>query len=221
MIKTLAVIGGVVYVAAAPAPIDEVKPVEAESERRELFPLFAAGAKNGVRAQAAHRAHTGVKMSLADSIKTPIKAIEQLALNDDLNTVVSSGDMCTRRRAMARAAGLAAGLSLAAVNMPAFAAETKSVKMGSDSGQLVFVPDEIKVCAGDSVTWVNNKGGPHNVVFDEEAVPSGVDAEGISMDDQLGDAGATYTVKLEKAGTYGYFCEPHRGAGMTATVVVG
>merc|ERR1719155_345133 len=117
---------------------------------------------------------------------------------------------------MSRAAGLAAGLSLAAVNKPGFAAETKAVKMGSDSGQLVFVPDEIKICAGDSVTWTNNKGGPHNVVFDEEAVPDGVDTAKISMEDQLGDEGATYTVKLDAKGSYGYYCEPHAGAGMKA-----
>merc|ERR1719164_114885 len=159
-------------------------------------------------------------MSLGDATKGPVKALEMLALNDDLNTVVKSDSMCTRRHAMARAAGLAAGLALATVNAPAFAAETKSVKMGSDAGQLVFVPDEIKVCKGDSIKWINNKGGPHNVVFDEEAIPSGVDAEKISMDDQLGDEGATYTVKLDVAGTYAYYCEPHRGAGMNANVVV-
>merc|ERR1712167_204905 len=112
----------------------------------------------------------------------------------------------------ARAAGLAAGLALTQVNAPGFAAETKTVKMGTDSGQLVFVPDEVKICAGDTVTWVNNKGGPHNVVFDEEAVPSGVDAEAISMDDQLADEGATFSMKLDTKGTYSYFCEPHAGA---------
>merc|ERR550514_590807 len=159
-------------------------------------------------------------MGEAQGIKGPIKALEMLALNDDLNTVVQSDDMCTRRHAMARAAGLAAGLALATVNAPAFAAETKTVKMGSDSGQLVFVPDEIKICKGDSVTWVNNKGGPHNVVFDEEAVPSGVNAEAISMDDQLGDEGATYSKKFDTAGSYGYYREPHRGAGMKATLTV-
>merc|ERR1719331_2928103 len=157
---------------------------------------------------------------MASNAKGPIKALEKLAMNDDLNTVVSSGDMCTRRHAMARAAGLAAGLALATVNAPGFAAETKTVKMGSDSGQLVFLPDEIKICKGDSVTWINNKGGPHNVVFDAEAVPSGVDAESISMDDQLGDEGATYTKKFDTAGTYAYFCEPHRGAGMNAEMTV-
>merc|ERR1719271_403535 len=128
--------------------------------------------------------------------------------------------MCTRRAAMARAAGLAFGLSMAAVSAPGFAAETKKVKMGSDSGQLVFVPDELKICKGDSVTWVNNKGGPHNVVFDEEAIPSGVDQEKISMDGQLGDEGATFTMKLDVAGSYSYYCEPHRGAGMAGTVIV-
>merc|ERR1719443_1629766 len=90
--------------------------------------------------------------------KAPVKALEMLALNDDLNTVVMSDSMCTRRQAMSRAAGLAAGLSLAQVNAPGFAAETKMVKMGSDNGQLVFVPDELTLCKGDTVTWTNNKG---------------------------------------------------------------
>merc|ERR1719440_1900089 len=125
------------------------------------------------------------------------KTLEQLALNDEMNTVVKSDSMCTRRHAMARAAGLAAGLTLSQVKAPGFAAETKMVKMGSDSGQLVFVPDEIKICKGDSVTWVNNKGGPHNVVFDEDGIPSGVDQAAISMDDQLGEEGATFSKKLE------------------------
>merc|ERR1719482_2642535 len=113
---------------------------------------------------------------------------------------------------MARAAGLAAGLALTQVNAPGFAAETKTVKMGTDAGQLVFVPDELKICKGDSVTWVNNKAGPHNVVFDEEGIPDGVSQESISMDDQLGDEGETFTKKFDTAGNYAYYCEPHRGA---------
>jgi len=191
------------------------------TQRRELFPLYAIGTKRGARAGAAKaREATPIRMSLADNIKTPIKSLEMLALNDEMNTVVKSDNMCTRRHAMARAAGLAAGLALSTVNAPGFAAETKSVKMGSDSGQLVFVPDEIKICKGDTVTWINNKGGPHNVVFDEEAVPAGVDVEKISMDDQLGDEGATFSMKFDTAGKYSYFCEPHRGAGMNAELIV-
>jgi plastocyanin len=184
---------------------------------RELFPVYAIG--NKCAKFCSQRANVEC---LAQSTRTnqPVKALEMLALNDDLNTVVKSDSMCTRRNAMARAVGLAAGLALGFVNAPAFAAETKMVKMGSDNGQLVFVPDETKVCKGDSVTWVVNKAGPHNVVFDADNVPGGVDAEAISMDELLGDEGKTFSQKFDKPGTYGYYCEPHVGGGMKGEVIV-
>merc|ERR1712028_34324 len=194
------------------------------SHGRELFPLYSVGTRCARRGCSVYSQVTSVNpiMSLdgANDIKGPARALEMLAMNDDLNTVIQSDSMCTRRRAMARAAGMAAGLALAAVKAPSFAAETKTVKMGSDNGQLVFVPDEIKICKGDSITWVNNKGGPHNVVFDEEAIPSGVNQESISMDTQLGDEGETFTKKFDVAGSYAYYCEPHRGAGMNGALVV-
>ena len=56
-------------------------------------------------------------------------------------------------QAMARAAGLAAGVAASTVAMPAYAASTAEVKMGSDSGQLVFVPAKTTICAGDTVKW--------------------------------------------------------------------
>jgi len=159
--------------------------------------------------------------SLKGSIKTSLAAkLNWEDLNENLTTVVQSNDYCSRRSAMARAAGLAAGVAATTVATPAYAAETKDVKMGSDSGQLVFVPAKITVCKGDSVKWTNNKGGPHNVVFDEDAIPSGVDQEKISMDDQLGEEGDTFTMKFDTAGEYAYYCEPHRGAGMGATLIV-
>jgi len=228
MLKTITI--GLLAGHAASAAVEEVAvtdPIEADNEtvaqRRELFPLYSEGTKCARRGCSVYQQISSVNptMSLADgNVKGPVKALEMLALNDDLNTVVESDSMCTRRRAMARAAGLAAGLALSQVNAPGFAAATKTVKMGSDNGQLVFVPDEITICKGDTVTWVNNKGGPHNVVFDEEAVPSGVDAETISMEDQLGDEGATFSQKFDVAGSYAYFCQPHRGAGMNGNLVV-
>jgi len=234
MIYSLALFVGLLAGQAAAAPTEpvEAKPsfdLEGETsvdhERRELFPLYSVGSKCARRGCSIYSQIVSLnpKMSLseeADRVKGPVKALEMLALNDDLNTVVYAESMCTRRHAMARAAGLAAGLAMATVNAPGFAAETKMVKMGSDSGQLVFVPDEIKICKGDTVTWVNNKGGPHNVVFDEDNVPSGVDTESISMDSQLGDEGETFSKKFDTAGKYGYYCEPHRGAGMAAELVV-
>jgi plastocyanin len=196
------------------------------SRGRQLFPMListkcARLCSRSMIAEVDGRAKPMMSISDQNSINGPVKAIEMLALNDDLNTVVYSDNMCTRRQAMARAAGLAAGLAMSTVNQPGFAAETKMVKMGSDAGQLVFVPDEITICKGDTVTWTNNKGGPHNVVFDEEGIPSGVDQESISMiDEQLGEEGATFSKKFEVAGNYAYYCEPHRGAGMNANLIV-
>jgi len=238
MIKAITVGLFAAQVAGAPTAVETAAPeveqidameneAEVASNHRELFPLYSVGTRCARRGCSVYQQTQSVSpmMSVSSALndgksKGPVKALEMLALNDDLNTVVASDSYCTRRHAMARAAGLAAGLTLAAVKAPAFAAETKTVKMGSDAGQLVFVPDEIKICKGDTVTWVNNKGGPHNVVFDEEAIPSGVDAEAISMDGQLGDEGETYSKKFDVAGNYAYFCEPHRGAGMNANLIV-
>jgi plastocyanin len=125
---------------------------------------------------------------------------------------------CSRRNALMKAAAAAAGM--AGVLPPAFAAATQTVKMGSDSGQLVFQPDDVTICKGDSVTWVNNKAGPHNAVFQE--VPAGVEAESVGMESGalLQDDGAKFTAKFDVAGTYEYICEPHGGGGMKGTVTV-
>ena len=37
---------------------------------------------------------------------------------------------------------------------------------------------------------------------------------------QLGEEGETFSMKFETKGTYSYYCEPHRGAGMNAQLIV-
>jgi plastocyanin len=113
-----------------------------------------------------------------------------------------------------------AGLVSVGLMSTPFVANAVDVKLGSDGGQLVFVPDEVKIKAGDSVTWVGNKGMPHNVVFDEENVPDGTNLDKINHEDMVNEEGEKVTSKFEKPGTYGYYCEPHRGAGMGGTVIV-
>eukprot|EP00793_Prasinoderma_coloniale_P002898 PRCOL_00002380-RA len=118
-------------------------------------------------------------------------------------------------KAASFAAGAAASVLLAAT--PAMAA---SVKLGSDSGALVFDPATVTISKGDSVTWTNNAGFPHNVVFDEDAVPDGVDVDSLSSYDLLNAPGESHSATFDVAGTYEYYCEPHQGAGMAGKVVV-
>lgn len=192
--------------------------------RRELFPLLPGTrcpTGHKCRARNAHKGMSPLMAAMKDNMREKVTTPEAWhALNNDLITAVEDNDHCSRRNAMARAAGLAAGLALATVSAPAYAAQTVEVKMGSDSGGLQFVPAKSQICKGDSVTWVNNKGGPHNVVFDEDAIPAGVSQEAISMDSQLGEEGDTFSMKFDVAGNYAYYCEPHRGAGMNGALVV-
>ena len=108
------------------------------------------------------------------------------------------------------------GATVLMVN-PAFAA---TIKLGGDNGELGFYPPSITVSKGETVEFVNNKAFPHNVVFDEDNVPAGVDADKISHEDYLNGPGEKVTNKFDVAGTYGYYCEPHQGAGMQGKIIV-
>ncbi|KAE9617266.1 putative Blue (type 1) copper binding protein [Lupinus albus] len=96
------------------------------------------------------------------------------------------------------------------------------VLLGSDDGGLAFVPNDFSVSAGEKIVFKNNAGFPHNVVFDEDEIPSGVDASKISMaeEDLLNGPGETYNVTLSEKGTYSFYCSPHQGAGMKGKVTV-
>ncbi|MGB3493737.1 MAG: plastocyanin [Elainellaceae cyanobacterium] len=104
---------------------------------------------------------------------------------------------------------------------PAFAS-TVEVKMGADSGMLQFVPSEVTVSPGDTVKFVMNKLGPHNVVFDK--TPGDADlAKSLSANGLLFAPGESVDVAIPSdapTGTYSYYCTPHRGAGMAGKIVV-
>ncbi|CAJ1973161.1 unnamed protein product [Sphenostylis stenocarpa] len=96
------------------------------------------------------------------------------------------------------------------------------ILLGGDDGSLAFVPSNFSVAPGEKIVFKNNAGFPHNVVFDEDEIPSGVDAGKISMpeEDLLNAPGETYSVTLETKGTYSFYCSPHQGAGMVGKVTV-
>lgn len=99
------------------------------------------------------------------------------------------------------------------------AAETYTIKMGSDSGLLQFEPSSLKIKAGDTVKWVNNKLSPHNVVVDGTKTDKD-QATKLSHKNLLFAPGESYESTFAEPGTYSYYCEPHRGAGMVGTIVV-
>ncbi|XP_020594345.1 plastocyanin-like [Phalaenopsis equestris] len=96
------------------------------------------------------------------------------------------------------------------------------VLLGGNDGSLAFIPSEFTVAPGEKIVFRNNAGFPHNVVFDEDEIPAGVDAAAISMseEDLLNAPGEIYSVALNAKGTYTFYCSPHQGAGMVGKVTV-
>lgn len=105
---------------------------------------------------------------------------------------------------------------------PGGAAEGTVIKMGSDTGQLVFVPAKVTVKPGDKITWMMNKAGPHNAVFESnEADPAA--AKAMAEPKLLNKPGATVVVTVPanaKPGNYSFNCVPHKSAGMVGVITV-
>ncbi|MCO5593169.1 hypothetical protein L7F22_047175 [Adiantum nelumboides] len=116
---------------------------------------------------------------------------------------------------------LAAALAVTlAAPLDAEIASAATIKMRADEGSLVFVPSSISIPAGEKVIFLNNKGFPHNIIFEKNGVPEGVQVELISHDDYMNDQGQQFVVTLKEKGTYTFFCEPHRAAGMFGEITV-
>ncbi len=91
-------------------------------------------------------------------------------------------------------------------------ANTIEVKLGTDAGMLAFEPSTVNISAGDTVKFVNNKLAPHNAVFEGH--------DELSHSDLAFAPGESWEKTFSTAGTYDFYCEPHRGAGMVGKVVV-
>ncbi|WP_171259958.1 plastocyanin/azurin family copper-binding protein, partial [Acinetobacter baumannii] len=102
--------------------------------------------------------------------------------------------MSTTKLDMRRA--LVAATASVGVLMGAAAGNANAIEvlMGSNGGELAFIPKEFQVALGESIVFKNNAGFPHNVIIDEDEVPAGVDVTGISMseEDLLNAPGETY-----------------------------
>lgn len=93
----------------------------------------------------------------------------------------------------------------------------QTVTVGPD-GDFSFEPKSFTVATGDTVQWVWDSGG-HNVRPGE--IPSDSTWDGTPGGGGTTYAeGYTYHYTFEVAGSYGYYCAPHRSLGMTGSFTV-
>ena len=110
------------------------------------------------------------------------------------------------------AAACCAFLMLIGLNVGSAQAATVEVKLGTDGGMLAFAPATVNIQAGDTVKFVNPTLAPPNAGFE------GPDAYRHSA--LAFNPGESWEETFATAGTYDYYCEPHRGAGMVGKVIV-
>ena len=80
----------------------------------------------------------------------------------------------------------------------------------AETDALVFQPSSATAKVGDVIEWTNTGNAVHNVVFDNQGVPSS---------DTM-NQGDTFEIKFTKPGTYSYVCKFHESVNMRGTITV-
>ena len=108
---------------------------------------------------------------------------------------------------------------------------THEVKMVGDEKGYRFEPANITVKAGDAIKFTMVSGGPHNVSFDEAAIPAAGKAQLTAnipnpaaplSTQMLLNPNETVTISFANVapGTYNYNCTPHLAMGMKGVITV-
>jgi plastocyanin len=109
--------------------------------------------------------------------------------------------------------------------------KTWEVKMMYDAQGYRFDPKTLTIHQGDAVKFVMVSGGPHDVTFWADSIPSGAEAQlNANMPNRMGPLMAptsvnpneTYTVSFGgvPTGVYKYYCTPHLQLGMVGQITV-
>lgn len=116
---------------------------------------------------------------------------------------------------------------------PAAAQGTHVVRLSADAGKDAyrFEPSSLTVQPGDVIVFRVASGAPHSIVFEGEGMSPGVrGAFNTAMPGRSADlssplltsAGKEYRVVVPQvpAGTYAYYCLPHRAYDMRGTITI-
>mmetsp|Transcript_96005 Transcript_96005/g.271747 ORF Transcript_96005/g.271747 Transcript_96005/m.271747 type:complete len:241 (+) Transcript_96005:88-810(+) len=159
------------------------------------------------------------------SVRELIAGMQQPSKGPTLNALTDAGESdrslarfdacktyCCRRDAI----GLAIGAAAAAMGTPALAASATTVTVGGQAGHVA--PTEVKICKGDSVTWIYTEPAllrtPHNIVFTDAGAPQGAGGQNFAAQ------GNKVTRAFGVAGTFEYYCDAHPDHGIIGRVVV-
>lgn len=101
---------------------------------------------------------------------------------------------------------------------------SNAVAMVTEGDSYYFDPVGLFVESGTTVTWVNEAGSHSSTAYTQENPQSEVtripsDADGWNSE-TLTEAGAEFTHTFDVAGTYDYYCIPHKSLGMVGRIVV-
>ena len=118
-----------------------------------------------------------------------------------------------------------------AANAPAGAGKTHDVNMVMEGTSYKFVPENLTISSGDLIRYHNKSGGPHNVSFWADSIPSGArEVLQKNMPNQMAplegplftEPNAVYEISFAGApkGEYKYYCLPHLALGMKARLTV-
>ena len=106
-------------------------------------------------------------------------------------------------------------------------AEDHHITVGGSTGGgiydypiLMFTPSSVNARVGDTVTFVNAGGAPHNVVADDGSFRCANGCDGAGGNGAPSAAGWTSTITLSEAGDLPFHCEVHGSMGMTGVIHV-
>ena len=149
-----------------------------------------------------------------------------------LTTVVAIGALaCGGKKGDQNESQMSAPPAAPASSMAASGAVVEVKMTGNGSTHAAFEPSSLKIAPGTTVRFTNVAGGPHNIAFWQDSVPSGgaaaLNANMKNTVDNLSgpfltQANETYDVSFANApkGTYKGYCTPHQTLGMHIAITV-